>query len=170
MTDWSFLTRGLLNKLWPAITERRPLCRWALPQPPKAVSPRPEYKELGAEYDPIPQARKHAEPHPFSPWAQRAWADLTEAVRRRGIRLVIVQPPVDARYMNWIAEHQPDTLARYEAYARSLAGPGVHVLLDRALPDDAPRDPPLLYDYGHFTPTGGEWFSKRIAARLRAAE
>jgi hypothetical protein len=152
--------------VWPYLVDRRSLMQWLGGPAAHGVRPAPRYGERPAQYSPLAAAQEHMSEFSFSNRMAEMWQEAAAALNRRGVRMLVVQPPANTIYITWIKQHQGGAYLRYRTFIQGLSAPGVLVRLYE-MPSELGMQDDVFADYGHFTREGAERFSRHLAGLVR---
>lgn len=159
VTDWYSVFRGALDST-PA-DERLPTAEY--------------------QFDPVLEAKQRANPtfmttnivqthmfqYTFSSGKAAAFRAFLADLRAQGIEIVLVHPPVNGRYFDYIraSEERSFEYARHLAFLGELSRE--FRIYAAQIPADIGLDDTIFVDYGHFTFAGARAFSELLALSMK---
>ncbi len=176
----------LLAKYVFSLTQRRNLVRWLgigkailtrepwagrMPPPPFHADP---VKTAILARDPSFQAttisRCHLRNYHFCQQRAMVVRELLAFLRRRGVDVAVLHPPVRKEYYDHVASNAPlsTEFGKYRSVMRDLAEECQTICWETV--EDCGLDDSVLVDYGHFSRDGAIAFTKRVSDEMRTGK
>lgn len=159
---YTFLPRYTLKDIVTAIAYRSPASGRPLPFDPPIYHTDPRYaaqQHNDFHFFPLNISQMHMNDYEFSPYWQMALERLLSRLKRAGIPVILVHPPVKSDYYKYVERDKKrhTQFRRLIAYMDELAQR--YPFLYYRIPEDCGLDNSVFIDYGHFTKEGGIAFT-----------
>ncbi|MFZ5569866.1 MAG: hypothetical protein ACOZF0_05655 [Thermodesulfobacteriota bacterium] len=181
--DWKTRAGLLLDLLWP-LSEKRNFVDWcrgvsamahAAPPPAYLITPTYHYSETALRarlndprFHPQVITAYHLHDYTFSEQKADYLRRLVQILREKGIRVLLVQPPMHRVYMAAIYQ-QPDYLAEYRkmlSYIHAMESAQIRSIIWET-PEDCGLDETVFIDYGHFNLVGARLFTEKLYLEMK---
>ncbi len=172
-----------LDLLWP-LSEKRNVVDWynglnamvhSASPPAYLIAPAYHYNEAALRarmndprFHPRVISIYHLHDYAFSEQKAEYLRRLVQKLREKGIRVLLVQPPMHRDYMKAIY-HNPASKAGYQrflAYIHAMENDQIHSIVWET-PEDCGLDETVFMDYGHFNLVGGRLFTEKLFAEMK---